>query len=98
MARETSQHGSWFDRQALISKLLTYAAIVVLLASFGFGGYEVYRSEQWQVYQGAYTLSAGIYLAIAGLIASALIAGLSAIIDLLIVNAEAIHDLKRSGV
>jgi len=90
MARETTPQSNWFDRQALISKLLTYAAIVVLLASFGFGGFEVYQSQN--------TLPSGIYLAIAGVIASALIAGLSAIIDLLIVNAEALRGLKRSGV
>lgn len=81
MARETS----WYDRQALISKLLTYAAMLVLLASLGLGGYEVY----------AQNVSSGMYLAIAGVAAAAIITGFSAIIDLLIVNAEALRVLKR---
>ena len=80
-----ADNSRWYDRQAMISKLLTNAAILVLLGSLGFGGYEAYRTEY----------SNGVYLAVAGTAMAAVILGFSAIIDLLIVNAVALHDLKN---
>ena len=74
---------TWYDRQALISKLITYAAMLILLSCFSWSVYLLQLAGD--------NLNAAILVVLAGIAVSAFLAGVSAIIDLHIVNAEALR-------
>ena len=76
---------AWYTRQSTISKLLTYAAILILVACAAFAIYLMRYS----------TLAEAMTWAVGGIVLSAFLAALSAIIDLLIVQAVALHDLRN---
>ncbi len=75
----------WYDRQALISKLMTYAAILIFLGCFGWGLFMLHVATDYasQIY--------AVLFGLAGVAVPAFLVGVSAIIDLLIVNAEAMR-------
>ena len=78
---------TWYDSQANIAKLITYAALLILFATLVWGvevAINVFRA-------GASDYAQAIAIALAGIAVSAFLAGMSAIIDLLIVNAEALR-------
>ena len=75
----------WYTRQAMISKLLTYAAILVLASCAAFAIYLMRYA----------TLAQAMVWAVSGIAVSAFLAGISAIIDLMIVQAVALHDLRN---
>lgn len=86
--------GNWYDRQATISKLLTYGAILILVASLSTTALLAYhhrvKIEEWDLP----TIMPIGGLALGGVFVAAILAALSAIIDLMIVHAEA---LRTSG-
>jgi hypothetical protein len=100
---------NWYDRQALISKLITYVAILIFIAGIGWCGYNLY-SRSASAASGAATSPAAtagatapaatanydlpLLVGIGTIAIPALLVGLSAIIDLLIVNAEAMRSRR----
>jgi hypothetical protein len=78
---------TWYDRQALVSKLITYAAILVFVGCFAWGLYILHLS--WD------RLPEAVVWGVSGVAVPAFLVGVSAIIDLLIVNAEALRAGKR---
>ena len=87
-----STNETWYDRQATISKLLTYASIVILLVSLASAATIAYHYRA--LLTELNTVIVVGTLAVGGTFISTLLVGLSAIIDLMIVHAEALHDLK----
>jgi hypothetical protein len=87
--------GNWYDRQATISKLLTYGAILILLASLATTAVLTFhhrdKIECWDL---AVTLQLGA-MALGGVFVAAVLAALSAVIDLMIVHAEALRTQGR---
>lgn len=79
---------TWYDRQANVSKLITYAALLVLLASLIFAADSAYLVFK----AGTGDFNKAMFAALAGIATSAFLVGVSAIIDLLIVNAEALRN------
>ncbi len=79
---------TWYDRQAFISKLITYSAILILLGSIGWAAYSAITSQDIQ------RVENDIYTVIAGIATSAFLIGVSAIIDLLIVQCEALRNKR----
>ena len=82
---------AWYTRQATISKFVTYAAILIFLGSIGGAGYVLAYAPSTAHYESRTT---AIFCVIGGMAIAALLAGLSALIDLLIVQAVALHDLR----
>lgn len=98
MAKEES----WYDSQANAAKLITYAALLVLLASIGWAGYSA-----WEVHQataGTTTQAAAggsspdyhvaMFAVIAGISVAAFLYGVAVVIDLLIVGCEALRNRR----
>jgi hypothetical protein len=85
-----STNETWYDRQATISKLLTYASILILLVSLATAATIAYNYALHELP----TVAVVSTLAVGGTFIAALLIGISAIIDLMIVHAEALHDLK----
>jgi hypothetical protein len=77
---------SWYDRQALFSKLITYAAILLFLGCWGWAIYVWYKANDYQT---------AVFFCMAGIGVPAFLIGISAIIDLLIVNAEALRTSRK---
>jgi len=78
---------TWYDSQANIAKLITYAALLILLASMGWATHAAWQEH----FDPNADYRAAMFAAIAGIATSSFLAGVSAIIDLLIVNAEALR-------
>ena len=88
----SSGESAWYERQATISKLLTYGAILILLASLASTVTltYIYRAD-FEHPNLMIILSIG-GMAIGGTFVAAVLAAFSAIIDLLIVHAEALRN------
>lgn len=82
---------AWYDRQATISKLLTYGAILILLASLAAAATLAWVFRQAFEVADLKTIMAIGGMAIGGTFVAAVLAAFSAIIDLLIVHAEALR-------
>ena len=89
MAKEET----WYDSQALAAKLITYAALLVLLASVGWAAYLAWEAHQ-AAQGGGEAYGTAILLAIAGIGSAAFLYGVGAIIDLLIVGCEALRNRR----
>ena len=82
----SKQSETWYDRQALISKLISYAAIFILFGSIIWALWVLRRGMEH-----TYVVDQAIVIGLGGVTIAGFLVGLSAIIDLLIVNAEAIR-------
>ena len=89
---------TWYDSQANIAKLITYAALLILLAALFWASDAAYLVHKFNAALGpndppsiAKSYNLAIFTALGGIAASAFLAGIAAIIDLLIVNAEALR-------
>ena len=97
---------TWYDSQANAAKLISYAALLVLLGSVGWAGYSAFvvtfpRPEQTRgrrhrarhiIQSASHTdYHTAMFSVIAGITAAAFLYGVSAIIDLLIVQCEALR-------
>ena len=89
---------TWYDSQATIAKLITYAALVILAATLVWGIEAAYVVHKFNAALGpndppsiAQSYGPAIFTALGGIAISAFLAGIAAIIDLLIVNAEALR-------
>jgi hypothetical protein len=96
---------TWYDSQANAAKLISYAALLVLLGSVGWAAYSAFlityppaQNQPAATVPAAIVQSAthadyhtAVFSVIAGITASAFLYGLSAIIDLLIVQCEALR-------
>ncbi len=98
---------TWYDSQANAAKLISYAALLVLLGSVGWAFYSAWvvtfppAKESTAITSTASAAIAqtathvdyhtAVFSVIAGITASAFLYGLSAIIDLLIVQCEALR-------
>jgi drug/metabolite transporter (DMT)-like permease len=92
---------TWYDSQANTAKLISYAALLVLLGSVGWAFYSAWLSHKAD--QAAATMPgvpvghelgdyhAAMISVIGGIAAAAFLYGLSAIIDLLIIQCEALR-------
>ena len=81
---------SWYDSQANAAKLITYAALLILLASIGWAGYSA-----WLVHQDGKTdFHMAMFSLIAGIATSAFLYGVAVMIDLLIVGCEALRNRR----
>ncbi|HEY4329322.1 MAG TPA: hypothetical protein VGN88_06275 [Phycisphaerae bacterium] len=90
---------TWYDRQANISKMITYSALLVLLGSMGwaaYSGWETYAQStstvvnmDWKDQHPDYHMA--MLAAVGGVATAAFLVGVSAIIDLLIVQCEALR-------
>jgi hypothetical protein len=78
---------TWYDTQANIAKLIIYAALLILLASLGWSFHAAWQAHFYP--EPSYRVA--MLSALAGIATAAFLAGMSAIIDLLIVNAEALR-------
>jgi drug/metabolite transporter (DMT)-like permease len=80
---------TWYDSQANTAKLISYAALLVLLGSIGWAAYSA-----WNTYHGTdahQDYHAAMFSVIGGMTAAGFLYGMSAIIDLLIVQCEALR-------
>jgi hypothetical protein len=96
----------WYDNQANTAKLISYAALLVFLGSIGWAGYSAFLSHQASkvaatmpetartalAESGDYHLA--MFSALIGITAAAFLYGVSAIIDLLIVQCEALRNRR----
>ena len=98
---------TWYDSQANAAKLISYAALLVLLGSIGWAGYSAFvvtfppaqdlpastTTAPAAIVQSATHVDyhTAVFSVIAGITASAFLYALSAIIDLLIVQCEALR-------
>jgi hypothetical protein len=95
---------TWYDSQANAAKLISYAALLVLLGSIGWAAYSAYSvfSEARAVAAATATATGpaaaavhdyhvAMFSVIAGITAAGFLYALSAIIDLLIVQCEALR-------
>jgi hypothetical protein len=96
---------TWYDSQANAAKLISYAALLVLLGSIGWAFYSALvvtfapaQSQPTATAPATIIQTAthadyhtAVFSVIAGITASAFLYGLSAIIDLLIVQCEALR-------
>jgi hypothetical protein len=80
---------TWYDSQANTAKLISYAALLVLLGSVGWAAYSAWINFSDKDSHPDY--HAAMLSVIGGITASAFLIGLSAIIDLLIVQCEALR-------
>jgi drug/metabolite transporter (DMT)-like permease len=78
---------TWYDSQANAAKLISYAALLVLLGSVVWAGFSAWQSHL----SGKDDYHAAMFSAIGGIVAAAFLYGISAIIDLLIVQCEALR-------
>ena len=100
---------TWYDSQANAAKLISYSALLVLFGSIGWAAYSAYsvtfpggQSQPAATAPGtiiAQTAShadyhTAIFSVIAGIAAAAFLYGVSAIIDLLIVQCEALRNRR----
>ena len=102
---------TWYDRQAFASKLITYAALLVLLGSIGWAGYSAWLSHKADQpveaakASGAITTMqanmsesadyhAAMFSVLGGITAAAMLLGVSAVIDLQIVQCEALRNRR----
>ena len=79
---------TWYDSQANTAKLISYAALLVLLGSIGWAAYSAINSLEFQRVEG------DVITVLAGIAVSAFLYGVSAIIDLLIVQCEALRNRR----
>ena len=79
---------TWYDSQATAAKLISYAALLVLLGSIGWAAYSAINSLEFQRVEG------DVITVLAGIATSAFLFGVSAIIDLLIVQCEALRNRR----
>jgi drug/metabolite transporter (DMT)-like permease len=79
---------TWYDSQATAAKLISYAALLVLLGSIGWAAYSAINSLEFQRVEG------DVITVLAGIAVSAFLYGVSAIIDLLIVQCEALRNRR----
>jgi hypothetical protein len=86
---------TWYDTQAFIAKLLMYGAILILLASLGTTAVLSYHFRDLLEKPDLDAILKIGGMAIGGVFVAALLAAFSAIIDLLIVNAEALRTQGR---
>jgi len=98
---------SWYDSQANAAKLITYAALLILLGSIGWAGYSAWVQHKIEATidaaQAAGTLTAAqaamqtpdyhaaTTVALGGIATAAFLYGVAVIIDLLIVGCEALR-------
>ena len=83
---------TWYDRQALNSKLITYAAMLVLFASIACAVYSAWHAYRAQIAgEPIPDFHMPMFAALAGISVSAFLVGVASIIDLLIVHAEALR-------
>jgi hypothetical protein len=81
---------TWYDSQATAAKLISYSALLVLFGSIGWAGYSAYVTHR----DGKDDFHAAMFSVIAGITAAAFLYGVSAIIDLLIVQCEALRNRR----
>jgi hypothetical protein len=94
-----AKNETWYDSQANTAKLISYAALLVLLGSIGWAAYSAYsvfsEAQKTAGTNPAVHVSADYHTAmfsvIAGIAVAAFLYGMSAIIDLLIVQCEALR-------
>jgi hypothetical protein len=78
---------TWYDSQANMAKLITYAALLILLACLGWAAHAAWQEH----FDPNADYRVAMFAAIGGIATAAFLAGIAAIIDLLIVNAEALR-------
>ena len=81
---------NWYDSQANAAKLITYGALLVLLASIGWAGYSAYQALE----STGHDYHIAMFSVIAGISVSAFLYGLAVVIDLLIVGCEALRNRR----
>jgi len=79
---------TWYDGQANTAKLINYAALLILFGSIGWGSYSAWLSHQ----AGKDDFHLAMFSALGGIGMAAFLAGVAAIIDLLIVQCEALRN------
>ena len=90
-----AKNETWYDTQAFIAKLLMYGAILILLASLASTALLSYHFRDLLEQPDLNVILKIGGMAIGGVFVSAILAAFSAIIDLLIVHAEALRTQRR---
>jgi len=86
---------TWYDSQANTAKLISYAALLVLFGAIGWAGYWVFWVEFVKTGdKGPADFNMAMISVIGGIAMSSFLYGVSAIIDLLIVQCEALRNKR----
>ena len=81
---------SWYESYANGAKLITYTALLILLASIGWSAYSAWLEHQ----AGFNDFHLAMFSLIAGIATSAFLYGVAVIIGLLIVGCEALRNRR----